>query len=308
MRKFILGTIGFVLPLLFLFTLGLFLPPTPKASQSLIFAEPQKNSLLVQIESPRIIFVGGSNLSFGLNSQMIHDSLNLNPINTSIQASLGLKYMMDNTVQYIQKGDIVVLVPEYQQFFSEYYLGSSEELLRTIADVNSANYKLLSLKQRFNLLAFIPHFSLSKLNPTEYFNVKEDADGIYSVHSFNQYGDAYKHWKLEKVKFPPFSLNTGFNPKVIQGIKQFQSDLSAKDATLFVSYPCFQDISFFKSMQAIKEIETQYIKNGFTILGTPERYMMPDSLMFNTAYHLNKKGVDYRTELLIEDLKAKLKP
>lgn len=34
---------------------------------------------------------------------------------------------------------------------------------------------------------------------------------------------------------------------------------------------------------------------------------MPDSLMFDSPYHLLKKGVDYKTQLLIEDLKTKLK-
>jgi hypothetical protein len=29
---------------------------------------------------------------------------------------------------------------------------------------------------------------------------------------------------------------------------------------------------------------------------------MPDSMMFNTPYHLLKTGVDYRTQLLIEDI------
>ena len=29
--------------------------------------------------------------------------------------------------------------------------------------------------------------------------------------------------------------------------------------------------------------------------------MIPDKMMFNTPYHLNKNGVDYRTSLLIED-------
>ena len=30
---------------------------------------------------------------------------------------------------------------------------------------------------------------------------------------------------------------------------------------------------------------------------------MDDALMFDSAYHLNKKGVDLRTQLFIEDLK-----
>ena len=41
----------------------------------------------------------------------------------------------------------------------------------------------------------------------------------------------------------------------------------------------------------------------FNLLSNPERYIIPDSLIFNSEYHLTKKGVDMRTFLLIEDLK-----
>jgi len=30
---------------------------------------------------------------------------------------------------------------------------------------------------------------------------------------------------------------------------------------------------------------------------------MPDSLLYNTPYHLNKKGIEYRTMKMIEDIK-----
>ncbi|MDR1024037.1 MAG: hypothetical protein LBL94_12335 [Prevotellaceae bacterium] len=304
MRKFILKVVGFALAVIIPIFFLVFLPPTPRSLQAPIFAELQKDSLLKHVESPRIIFVGGSNLSFGINSQTIRDSFNINPINTAISAGLGLKYMMDHTIQYVKKEDIVVLVPEYDHFFREYeYI--SDELLRIVADVNHDNYRLLSAKQRFNLLSFIPKFSVSKLSPLRYFNI--EVVDYQSIHSFNQYGDTYKHWGLEKKTIASTTIAGKFNPEVIQGVKKFQSDISLKGAILFVSYPSLQDISFFKSVKAIKDVEASYIQNGFTVLGTPERYMMPDSLMFDTRYHLGKKGLDYRTQLLIEDLREYLK-
>jgi hypothetical protein len=304
MKRFIVKTSAFLLVFLFLFVLGLFLPPTPRTGQSLLSAERQKDSLLMHVKEPRIVFVGGSNLSFGLNSQAVKDSLHLNPINTAIHASIGLKYMMDNVYPYIQKGDVVVFVLEYDYFFRDLE-SASVELLR-ICDMNRSKYRLLNSKQVFNLLEFIPKLSISKLLPSEY-RIKVDTADVYVVHSFNNYGDAYKHWGLGRESFLPYaSLDAKFNEQVIRELMQFQSKVSAKGATLFVSYPGYQDISFLKSLQAIKEVELHYKQNGFSILGTPERYRMPDSLMYNTPYHLNKRGVDYRTQLLIEDLKKAL--
>ncbi|HYI78239.1 MAG TPA: hypothetical protein VEW65_11525 [Chryseolinea sp.] len=42
------------------------------------------------------------------------------------------------------------------------------------------------------------------------------------------------------------------------------------------------------------------------MIGSPEPYPNPETLMFDTPYHLIKKGVDIRTELMIEDIKLAL--
>ena len=178
MKLFLRKVTYFALIILILTSIGLFLPTTPRVSESLLFGAIQKDSLLKNVESPRIIFVGGSNLSFGINSQMIKDSLGLNPINTAIHAAIGLKYMMENTLQYVREGDIVVLAPEYDHFYRKYDV-VSEELMRMVFDVNFSNFKLLNFKQKLALIPHIPKYSLSKFKPNEYMNVK--VDEIYSV-------------------------------------------------------------------------------------------------------------------------------
>jgi len=301
MKKFLRNFLYFLVPLLLLMVICLLLPSTPRASKSLLFAEIKKDSLLQHVDSPRIIFVGGSNLSFGLNSEMIEDSLQLHPINTGVHFSLGLKYMLENTIQYIKKGDLVVLIPEYAHFNRDYDAGS-EELFRSVVEVNPSKLKLLDTRQLLNLVPYMPKYAFSKLMTSEYYHVEES--DIYSVNSFNRYGDVYTHWNLQRRFFLTEKNATGYiNPDVAEGIKKFATQVSKRNATLLVSYPCLQDISFHHIEPLIREVEKLYQRDKFTILGTPERYMMPDSLIFNTPYHLLKTGVDHRTGLLIDDLK-----
>lgn len=301
MKIFLLKIMMFVSLFVLIFVLGIFLPVTPRASKSLLFSKINKDSLLQNIKSPRIIFIGGSNLSFGLNSKMIKDSLGLNPINTGIHASIGLIYMMDNTLPYIQSGDIVVVAPEYTQFYGVDAYGG-EELLRTIMEISPSDLIKLRKEQWANIIRYIPKYSISKFKPTEYFNVKES--DIYGVNSFNEYGDVYTHWKLQKQKFSPWGYISGqFNYSVINQLYKFKKKLKEKGAVLFVTFPGFQSASFEKNRTQIMRIEVELKKRDFSLLGTPERYIIPDSLMFDTPYHLSKKGVDYRTQLLIDDLK-----
>jgi len=285
----------------------LLLPTTPRASKSLLFAEIKKDSLLANVSFPRIIFVGGSNLSFGLNSQTIKDSLNINPINTAIHVGVGIKYMLENTMQYAKKGDIIVIVPEYLLFYRDWSFGS-EELLRTIFDCNKKNLRLLNFKQIYKCFPYTGKLILSKFDRKEYFNVKEN--DMYSVNSFNKYGDVDAHWYLENRhnEFKPYETIdiTTYNPKVMTEMKHIVNKLQEKGCIVLITYPCYQETSFNNTKEAIKKVEEEYQTNGFTVLGTPQKYMMPDSLMFNSPYHVNKQGVERRTKLLIEDLKIAL--
>jgi hypothetical protein len=304
MNKFLKKIFWFASILLLLFIVLILLPTTPRASKSLILSSLQKDSLMKNIASPRIIFIGGSNLSFGLNSQMIKDSLNLNPINTGIHASIGLIYMMNDALGYIKKNDTIILVPEYGQFYGGYAYGDEgQELTRIIFDANFKKLYLLNFKQLLNVFKMLPTYCVSKLKSTEYSNYEEN--NIYSVNSYNKFGDAYKHWGLEREVFNPGGNfdSTKFNIEVIKEIKNFQAEIFKKNAVLYLSYPGYQDSSYLNSRNQIQEIEKCFINAGFHTIGSPERYIMPDSMMFNTPYHLNKQGVDYRTKTFIDDFR-----
>jgi hypothetical protein len=301
MKLFLGRLLGFATPIILVMVVGLMLPATPRVSKSLLFAGVQKDRLLQTVESPRIIFVGGSNLSFGLNCQLIKDSLALNPINTAIHASIGLRFMLENTLQYVKEGDIVVLIPEYNQLFRDYD-ASAEELMRMVFDVDFSKVALLSPSQAVNLIAFTPKYVVTKFKPSEYRHLK--ANEFYGVDSFNEYGDVYTHWGKPRVDFPILNrMSTRINPGVIRKLQEYQSRLAAKNATFLISFPGLQDLSYDKSVKSIEVVANAFAQNGFAVLGRPERYRIPDRMMFNTPYHLNKEGVDYRTRLFIEDFR-----
>lgn len=293
---------------LFLFSLfclsGLLFPPTPRASKSLLAAGVMKDSLMSNVNPPRLLLIGGSNLSFGLNSQIIKDSLGLNPVNTGIHAAIGLIYMMDNALQYVREGDIVVLIPEYEEFYDGFAYGS-EELLRTILDGNRSNIRLLHFRQFLNIIPYLPNYTMSKFRLKEYTNVSETKH--YSVNSFNDFGDVSSHWNEKSETFKPANpLNGKLNLTVIKEMKMFQSEIESKNAQLYVSFPVFQEQSYMNSRIQIETIEALLHEKEFPIIGSPERYLFPDSLLFNTPAHLIKSGVDQRTTFLIEDLSSVL--
>lgn len=298
----------FISILFFIFIIGIVLPPTPRALTSYLFAKRDKDSLLANIESPRIIFIGGSNLSFGLNSQMIKDSLELNPINTGIQVGIGLMYMMDHVLPFVKTGDIIVVAYEYHGYYGDVAFGE-DALLRIVLDVSPGDLKKLKIKQLIKLCVFLPKYSLSKLKPTEYISkyIKIKEDKFNEVNSFNEYGDVCTHWGVKMKEFPFVEAIAGeFNYSVIDELLIFKKNLQEKGAKLYITFPGYQATSFKNCGEQIEKVEAELKGKGFLLLGTPERYKIADSLMFDTPYHLSKTGLDYRTRLLIDDLKEVL--
>ena len=74
-----------------------------------------------------------------------------------------------------------------------------------------------------------------------------------------------------------------------------------------VSYPSYQETSFDISKIAIQKIHKELLKTSLSIIDSPERYKFSDTLIFNTPYHLTKKGINLRTNLLLQGIQRTLK-
>jgi hypothetical protein len=306
MKKFLLKLFLFSLVFLGLLLLGILLPCTPRSSESLLFAQLEKDKRLEKTPGKRIILVGGSNLSFGINSRMLSDQLKWPVINAGVHAKIGLQYMMDHSIPFIHEGDVIVLVPEYNQFFGNFAYGG-EELLRTLLDVDASQLSLLNFQQIKSLLPLLPEYAFSKFRQREYF-YHFDKDNVYLKTAFNEQGDVYKHWTQASEKVLPDKVLEGtFNQQLIEAMIEYKQKIEARGGRLLLGFPCYQASSFDVNQKGIAAVEQQLQAGGFQLLGNALKYRMADSLFFNTTYHLNKQGVDWRTLTLAEDLKQNLK-
>lgn len=302
MRKFILRSFVFF-SVLFLFFLIIILKPTPKSlEQSFVNSKSCKDSLLLNTPKNRIIFLGGSNVLFGLNSQVIKDSLNLNPINAAITANHGLKYTLKSNINKINKGDIVVLIPEYTHFFGNYANGDYEMLFCLLELSSYRDYNNLDLQQYEHLFTFLDGYFDFKLKTNSNIQFGYKKDGI------NKYGDYVAHWnKGNENKFIFSNTNQTINNSAIFVLSEFSKKLNEKGAKLYISFPPYQKKSYRNTLKEIKKTDSIYKALNLNVISKPIEYMVDDSLLYDTPYHLNKKGVDFRTNKLISDLKKVLK-
>lgn len=152
-----------------------------------------------------------------------------------------------------------------------------------------------------NVLPHLPAYMRAKLAPRSYLSVRRNP--VYSVVAFNEFGDIDSHWDSPPRDVEPYPpLGTPFNEAVLEQLGRFQAEVVARGAALFVTFPGLQSASFRTTKEEIQVVEDA-IRNGtWCVVGTAERYRVPDSLIFDTPYHLSREGSQYRTRLLVDDL------
>ncbi len=300
------SVIAFILVILILLS-GLFLIPDKK--NTVLYAVPDKNKLLEHTPSPRIVFVGGSNLSLGLDSKRISEKFSMPVVNMGIHAGFGLLFILNDVMPYIRKDDLIILVPEYQQYFHPVYYGDIT-LVSLLVEAYPEGCKHLSTKQFLTLLPNIVKYSGTKWvrfprNTWEDLSHKAEVDSGYTRFAFNQYGDSEILWnKKYNIPFYPQKLGPEdeINPEMIRDILSFKKSVEEKGGKLLLLPPVYQETSYNNLKPMIEEIKSNPVIQEMNPDFEPSRYMLPDSIFYDTPYHINKQGVDIRTTKVIEDL------
>lgn len=264
-----------------------------------LLANVDKNERLASIKEPKLVLIGGSNLAFGLNCEVLEDSLSLSPVNMGLHASIGLRYMMREVEPYLTSGDVLLIVPEYEQFTSECFYG--EFLL----------FEILAREGKYNILfggfRYYPYMcdqlQIFRNNLLSKFT-SPLVLGDYSRSNFNVYGDNTGHWELPSKPVMDIPLRGEPQQDIVKQVAAYIRRMEKRGVKSYVFPPVYKKGGALLSEEFIRQTEKQLKENEIPFQVSPDKYIFADSLFYDTMYHLNKQGVDKRTGLLLNDLKA----
>ncbi len=266
-----------------------------------------KDRLLRGTPSPKIVFVGASNLAFGLDSERVQSAMRLPVVNLGLHGGVGLKYMLDSTRPYVKKGDIVVLVPEYEEFFGERHYG--EAPLLNVLHLSREGWRHIDSFQQYRV---IWRYALTEMKDTIHALYKRSSSSgkIYSRESFNRFGDVVAHLKEKPRTIESYGVpleNEKFNDRVLVDMKIFREYSEGNGAAVLILFPSIAESAFRMNHARIREVYDRIRTYGGlgAILGsTPEDYVFPDNCFFDTAYHLTGTCRETRTDKVIMALRG----
>lgn len=307
MKRFVLHIVLFILLLSGVLLIALLFIPNNKIPDNSLFASYDKHQRLSSITEPKIILVGGSNLPFGVKSKMLEDSLGMPVVNMGLHAGLGMNFILSEVEKDIHQGDVVVVSLEYHHYLSSSMYNGEDVLAALLFDVNRDCMKYVSAKQ---WIALIPNLCLYSTKKLISFSSKpvNDFEDKFTRESFNEYGDEVAHYGMVSTirsKDEP-ALKSKVQKKSLRRLIQFKKSVEAKGAK-FCLEPCpYPQQQFKADEKSIRAVADELRETGIPFPVDPELYAYPDSLMFNSYFHLGEYGADMRTESLISILKNSL--
>ena len=264
-------------------------------------AQLDKIELLRKTPSPRLVFVGGSNLALGVDSPLLSGVIGLPVVNMGLHAGLGLRYMLDCTTPLLRRGDLVVVVPEYEQFTGRTFDGG-KELLRLFAftlDRNIFWRVSPSILLEGNEMIF-----LWKGGATASAVAAEGKEFLYTRDSFNRNGDVVSHLGRPNVPFKPAGrMNANLNQRAVSYLATFIEEQNRRRVTTIFVFPCLMTTYYQANRATISKIVIELQRRiPQTRSIAPEEFVYDDRYFFDTEYHLNADGRKRRTEDMIEVL------
>lgn len=262
-------------------------------------------SRLKNSNGERIIIIGGSGCGFGICSPMIAEHFSKEVFNTGTTANLGLRLQLNIYKEFVSKGDIVVVIPEYQQFMGNYYLGS-DIALRILTTIYPKGYKTLNLRQQLHLAKYVPRAFEDAVKCRNVNKYPFPGKPCYENTAFNDYGDVelYDHRKCEVQDWKQQKMEGEFNSDVIELLQDYNSYCNAANAQMLIAPPAYMATQFNYNKTDIDTIWKALKDAGLPTISTPIEYRTADSLHFDTDYHLTYEGTIYRTTKLISDIEA----
>lgn len=310
MTKLLLKIIALSLIVVFVMTLGGLLFILKKDSvSSYAAAIIDKHKRLLVSESPRIIFVGGSNLAFGLNSRLLEKYLGKHVVNMGLQIGLGLRYQLSEVKDYIRENDVIIIIPEYEQFFGENYFNGDWSLAFCILNFPETRKYLDSLKQYEVILknySFMLRTKIFALLFKQLMNKTPLAYADFPRQAFNEHGDLEGHLNEESVstQIKSFELKGFLNQDAVRVLNYFKAHVDKLNARVYFIYPSLIDVQYKRNEEKINSLHS-LLKNELKIplLSVPSDYVFNQDLFYDAVYHLNSRGRNLRTLMIIDDLK-----
>ena len=263
-------------------------------------------------DKKKIILVGGSNVAFGFNSELLEKEFpEYEVVNFGLYAGLGTKIMMDLALPFVGEGDMVFLIPETNSqsmslYFSPVSTWKAIETERGIYDYLPSDNQSSMQGNYFNYI-----------NEKKEFSEPIPGSGIYQRKNFNDHfdfeylddeGNSLRSQNTMSQHYDP-SMTIDFKSELLnesftEYANEYNRLMAQKGAKLYFEFSPMNELG-------VENADLESLSNfywllresfDFPVIGNPEEYVIDPHYFFDSNFHLNDAGAIYRTKIFADDI------
>ena len=265
--------------------------------------------LLENTPSPRMILAGGSNVSFGIDAELMQRTLGIPVINDGLHAGLGVVPLRE-LLDYLRPGDVVIISLEYQLFSNPKAMDGDPAFLSDWIEYSPKRIQYLSNPwQRVPALyaTMLQRKVNREVNTYMFGGSLDEVRNVFTGTEYDRNGDFIGHLQQasiprNKISFEPYPVSP-VEEETIMFLEQFHQAARDKGAEVYFEAPASRksncdttgETSLADFFYVLEE------KLSIPMLTPLEQVCIPDKYFFDTVYHLNAEGREWRTQRLIEN-------
>lgn len=267
-----------------------------------------KHKIAEQTPSPKLLWVGGSSGSFGINSDTLQNHIGVPVINMAFIAPLGTYFLMNDALKEVKKGDKLFISTEYDinkystadVIYStvDYYHAGAKYIMK---DTSVTEYVGNRIKHRLSNIRKLFWNTFGK-NKAPGANI-EDSTSVYFRSAFSPKGDIVSHVNnyQKKVNYTLFPKKEIDYSEQIKDINYLVTEAYKKGAEVYFVFPPLAKSTYLYGIKAVESVEAQ-IKRDLKcpVLGSAKDFVYDDNAFFDSFYHLNPASRDANTLKIIE--------
>lgn len=272
-----------------------------------------KTKRLKEIEEPKIVLIGNSNVSFGFQSDLIEKAYGMPVVNMGLHGGLDNAFHENMAKMNVNEGDIYVIC--HHTFDDDGKIDDIELAWITIEN-HLELYPLIGKQDISSMAVGLPTYmkkaaviwGLSLINQEAAKNYNAESDACYSRNAFNVYGDNVYPRDQGTFVFKEQSLPE-INDTCIKRLNELNSYLEERGATMVVAgYPIGKG-EYTPEEQGFVEFQQELAeKLDCQVISDYRDYFFEYEYFYNSFLHLTNEGAKMRTEQLVEDLEKVLSP
>ena len=312
MRNLITFSVGTFLGITLLVSLLLIQEGIPTASSKWAYDLYRvKEQHASQSSSSKLLVVAGSNSLFGIHTQQLERKFGLPVTNFGVHAGLGLGYILERSKRSLKAGDLAYLPLEYALYQQD--PEPSAQLMDFLLARDPDHFHSFGVLQQIQGYVNVPFPRIIEGlmgGSDEYLG---SSAKTYNVSNIDEAGNQIKNSPelalkyVEKLsKLGPKNFGNGEITDYSRKLLLDYFDWARNNDVCLIAAPpnlmYHDEYTSDKFLYFSKEIDQFYSNSNIQFVGSPQEYLFPKHLFFDTEYHLNSTGVARRTELTLRDL------